>query len=100
MKPTLVRDGKEGARLTVYVQPKSAQTQCVGRYSDALKIRVAAPPVDGAANDELIRFLAGELSIPPSAIHIESGVARRHKRLLLKGVRAQQIETYLMRNGW
>jgi uncharacterized protein (TIGR00251 family) len=100
MKPALVRDGKDGTRLTVYVQPKSAHTQCAGRRGDALKIRVAAPPVDGAANEELIRFLAGELSIPPSAIHIESGVAGRHKRLLLKGVSAQQIEAYLTRNGW
>jgi uncharacterized protein len=56
-----------------------------------LKIRVAAPPVDGAANDELIRFLARSLSIPSTSLQIYSGASGRHKRVLVKGATAQFV---------
>jgi uncharacterized protein len=100
MNSPIVQDSKDGAVLTVHVQPKASRTECVGRYGDALKIRVATPPVDGAANEELTRFLAGELSIPPTAVRIEAGSGGRHKRILLKGVRAQDVRAYLSRKGW
>lgn len=99
MSSPLVRDSKDGAVLTVHVQPKASRTACVGRYGDALKIRVAAPPVDGAANDELTRFLAGELSVPPTVVHITSGAGGRHKLVLFKGVPASQVEAYLALKG-
>ena len=66
MNSLIVQDTKDGVILTVHVQPKASTTECVGIHGDALKIRVAAPPVDGAANDELIRFVARQLSIPSS----------------------------------
>ncbi|HEU4686522.1 MAG TPA: DUF167 domain-containing protein [Nitrospira sp.] len=100
MTPPIVCDSQDGALLTVHVQPNCPRTQCVGRYGDALKIRVAAPPVDGAANDELIRFLAREFSVPASGIHIEFGTSGRRKCVLLKGVGARHIEAYLAKNGW
>ena len=100
MRPSIVRNSKDGALLTVHVQPKSSRTACMGPYGDALKIRIAAPPVDGAANQELIEFLAAELSVPPASFRIESGAGGRRKLVLVKGVRAEQIEDYLARNGW
>lgn len=100
MSGPIVQDRKDGAVLTVHIQPKASRTECVGRYGDALKIRVAAPPVDGAANEELTRFLAGELSIPPTAVQIESGAGGRNKRVLLKGVRGSDVQAYLSRKGW
>jgi uncharacterized protein (TIGR00251 family) len=87
----IVRDSKEGAVLTVHVQPKAARTACVGIHGEALKIRVAAPPVEGAANRELIRFLARELSLPVAAVHLESGEGSRHKRVRLEGTTADQV---------
>lgn len=99
MTPRIVRDSKDGAVLTVHVQPKASRTECVGIHGEALKIRVAAPPIGGAANEELVRFLARELSVPSSAIRIESGAGGRHKRVALKGVTAEAVSARLILKG-
>ena len=91
MHALIVQDTKAGAVLTVHIQPKASTTECVGFHGDAIKIRVAAPPVDGAANDELIRFLARQLSIPAASVQIQSGANGRHKRVLVKGATAQLV---------
>jgi uncharacterized protein (TIGR00251 family) len=91
MNALIVQDTKAGAVLSVYIQPRASTTEYVGIHGDAIKIRVAAPPVDGAANDELIRFLAGQLSIPTSSVRIHSGASGRHKRVLVKGITAQLV---------
>jgi uncharacterized protein (TIGR00251 family) len=82
--------------LTVHVQPKASKTACIGIHGEALKIRIAAPPVEGAANRELIRFLADELSLPMAAVRIESGEGSRHKRVRLEGTTAVHVMTRLM----
>lgn len=91
MNALIVQDTKAGAVLSVHVQPKASASECVGFHGDAIKIRVAAPPVDGAANNELIRFLARELSIPATSVQIQSGASGRHKRVLVKGATAQLV---------
>lgn len=91
MNSLIVQDTKAGAVLTVHIQPKASTTECVGVHGDAIKIRVAAPPVDGAANDELIRFLARRLSTPLTSVQIQSGASGRHKRVLVKGATAQLV---------
>jgi uncharacterized protein (TIGR00251 family) len=91
MNSLIVQDTKDGAILTVHLQPRASTTEYVGIHGDAIKIRVAAPPVDGAANDELIRFLARQLSIPTASVRIHSGASGRHKRVLVKGVAAELV---------
>jgi uncharacterized protein len=91
MNLPIVQDTKDGAILTVHIQPRASTTECVGIHNDAIKIRVAAPPVDGAANDALIRFLANRFSIPYTSVRIHSGAGGRHKRVLLKGTAAQLV---------
>ena len=91
MHVPIVQDTKDGAILTVHIQPKASITECVGIYGDAIKIRVAAPPIDGAANDELIRFLACRLSIPPASVQIASGARGRHKRVRINGITRQLV---------
>jgi uncharacterized protein (TIGR00251 family) len=91
MNSRIVRDITGGAILTVHVQPKASTTECVGIYGDALKIRVAAPPVDSAANDELILLLARQLSIPTASVQIHSGAGGRHKRVFVKGITAELV---------
>jgi uncharacterized protein (TIGR00251 family) len=103
MNSLIVQATKDGAILTVHIQPKASTTECVGIHGDAIKIRVAAPPVDGAANDELIRFLARRLSLPSTSVQIHSGAGGRHKRVLIKGATAQLVMTRLGlggRKGW
>jgi hypothetical protein len=91
MNSLIVQDTKDGVILTVHTQPKASITECVGIHGDAIKIRVAAPPVDGAANQELIRFLARRFSIPSTSVQIHSGAGGRHKRVLVKGATAQLV---------
>ena len=95
----IIRDSEDGAILTVHVQPKATRSVCVGIYGDALKIRVAASPVAGAANRELLRFLAGALSLPTASVRIESGESSRHKRVQLKGMTAAGVMSRLMPQG-
>jgi len=99
MNSLIVQDTKDGTILSVHIQPKASTTECVGIHGDALKIRVAAPPVDGAANDELIRFLAQTVSLPLAAVCIESGASGRHKRVRLRGVMAERVIARLMQKG-
>jgi uncharacterized protein (TIGR00251 family) len=92
-----VKDWQGGILLTVFVQPKASRTAWVGLHGDAVKIRIAASPVDGAANRELIRFLAEELSMPMSAIDIHSGACGRHKRVWVRGTTAVDVTAHLIR---
>ena len=74
------------ARLVVHVVPRAATTAVAGRHGDAIKIRIAAPPVDGAANEELIRFLAVRLGIPRNRITITAGSSGRRKTVSIHGM--------------
>lgn len=87
---------KEGVSLAVYVQPKASRTECIGFYGDALKIRIAAPPVDGAANDELIRFLADRCVVHQAGISIQTGANSRLKRVKVKGVTVEWVLARLL----
>ena len=75
----------------LYVQPRASKTEVVGRHGDAIKIRVKAPPVDGAANEELIRFLAKRFKVPRKAVELVSGSSSRHKQIAIEGVTPTQI---------
>jgi hypothetical protein len=66
--------------------PRAAATAVAGRHGDALKIRIAAPPVEGAANQELIRFLAAQLGVSRNAITITSGASSRRKTVIVSGL--------------
>lgn len=65
----------------VYVQPRASRSRICGLHDGELKIQLAAPPVDGAANDECRNFFARLCKVPRSAVSIASGETSRHKRL-------------------
>ena len=77
---------RTGVRLTIHVQPKAARTELAGLYGEALKLRIAAPPVDGAANAAVIAFLADRLRVPRASIRLVTGASGRRKGLEIDGV--------------
>jgi uncharacterized protein (TIGR00251 family) len=77
--------------LDVRVIPRARKTACAGFRDDVLVVRVAAPPVEGAANDALIDFLASALHVPRRAVQILSGDRGRRKRITIDGVTEAQI---------
>ena len=79
------------ARLIVQVQPRAKRSEVAGRYGDAVKIRLAAPPVDGAANEELVRFIAELLNVPRSSVRISAGLTARRKTVEIDGVTPEAV---------
>jgi uncharacterized protein len=75
----------ESILLKVYLQPKSSKNEVVGPYRDGIKVKVTAPPVEGKANEALIRFLAKGFGISPSCIEIIKGLHSREKTLRISG---------------
>jgi hypothetical protein len=76
------------AVVIVHVVPRARETAVVGLHGEAIKIRVAAPPADGAANAELIRFLAARFDVPRSAVTIVRGATGRRKTIAVEGITA------------
>ena len=74
------------ARITVHVVPRAKSTEVAGRHGDAIRIRLAAPPVDGAANAELGRFLAEQLGVARGAVTIVRGTTGRRKTVSVAGI--------------
>ena len=72
--------------VDVHVQPGSGRTAVVGRHGAALKLRVAAPPADGRANDATCALLARTLGVKDAAVSLVSGAASRTKRIRIDGV--------------
>ena len=75
----------------LHVQPRAKRTELAGRHGDAIKVRLAAPPVDGAANDELVRFLAERLGVRRGAVRIAAGAASRRKTVEIDGLAEADI---------
>jgi len=73
----------EGVILDLYVQPNAKVTEATGEHDGALKIRLHAPPVDGRANEALLVWLAGRLSLTRRQIILKSGQSSRRKRIQL-----------------
>ncbi len=78
-------------RLKVRVQPRASRTEIAGQHGDALKIRLAAPPVEGAANEELVAFLARRLRVPKSSVSIIKGIRARDKVVEVVGVEEEKV---------
>jgi uncharacterized protein (TIGR00251 family) len=83
------------ARLTLRVSPGAARSIVVGRHGSGWKVRVAAPPEEGKANDALVRLLADTLALPRRDVRIISGQASRDKTVALVGIGPEEIERRL-----
>lgn len=80
-----------GVRFEVRVQPRASRNEVAGIYGTALKIRLSAPPVEGAANDALVEYLAELLGVPRRKVTIISGLSSRQKTVQADGVDAGRV---------
>lgn len=75
--------------LTLHVQPGAKRSEIAGLYGGALKIKLAAPPIEGRANEALLKYLAGIFEVPPRNVELHHGSQSRHKVVAITG---SQIE--------
>ena len=87
--------GSPRARITLKVQPRAKLTRVAGKMENAYRLQLAAPPVDGKANDECIAFLAKVAGVPKSRVRIVSGLTSRMKIVEIDGVAQAEMETRL-----
>lgn len=85
----------DSVRINVYVQPRASKTVVAGMHDGCIKIRLAAPPVDGAANAALVEFVAEQLGIAKSRVRITAGLTSRRKTIEVDGVTAEQLRIAL-----
>ena len=83
--------------FNVKVVPRASRTEIVGEQNGALRVRIAAPPVDGAANDELIRALAKYFEVKRNAVTIVSGHTGRTKKISIEGVDSDRLQSTMRR---
>lgn len=86
---------EDAITFTVRAQPRATKSAIAGEVEGHLKIKLAAPPVEGAANEELTRFLAKLFAVPRRAITLLSGATAKTKILQINGLTPQQFETIL-----
>ena len=82
-------------RIEVHVQPRASKTELTGLHDGRLKIRLAAPPVDGAANAALVEFIADKLGIAKSRVRVVAGATSRRKVVEVEGVTERDVSERL-----
>ena len=96
MPEDFVRPSKDGALLRLRVSPGSKRSSVNGLYGEAaIRLCVAAPPVDGKANAEVEKFLSKLLGVPKGDVCVIGGASGRDKTVLVRGARAEQVRIHL-----
>jgi len=91
----MIRATPDGVVIAVRVIPRAAKSGVAGTRGDALVVRLHAPPVEGAANTELIRVIAAALGVPARAVAIVAGEHARQKRVSVSGIDATRASAIL-----
>ena len=92
---TIKRKQDESITFNVRVVPRSSRSEIVGEIDGVMKVKLTSPPVEGAANSELIKLIAGKLGVSRSAVEIIGGDTSKTKRLKVTGVTAEQVRSLL-----
>jgi len=97
----MIAFSQKDGRLTfnVRVVPRASQSEIVGKHEGALRVRIAAPPVDGAANDELVRLLARAFKVSRTAVAITAGQTSRLKRVAISGTEPDMLLRLVKKSG-
>lgn len=96
MREFKITKAEEGAAFAVHVVPKSVKNEVVGKHGDALKVRLIATSVSGAANDTLVNFLAQKLGIEKDKIEVVAGLASAEKMVIVVGLTPTEAENRLL----
>lgn len=94
MQAVEILENPQGIRLRIFLQPKASRDQIVGLHDNELKIAITAPPVDGAANAHLLKYLSKLFKAPKSSIVLEKGELQRHKQIWIPD--PKQIPTEIL----
>lgn len=90
---------RDGIVFKVHVVPRASRNEIVGEHNGALRIRIAAAPVDGAANEELVRMLARALGVPRSAVEITAGHSGKLKTVRVTGLESAALTNLCAPHG-
>jgi uncharacterized protein len=90
-----VKEAADSVTLSLRIQPRASKNEIIAMEGGGLKIRLTAPPVDGAANDALVRFLAETFAVSRSQVEIASGHASRDKIVRINGVSEADVKRIL-----
>jgi uncharacterized protein (TIGR00251 family) len=88
-----LRESKKGLTFDIQVIPHASRAEMVGVQDGVLKIKVTAPPMEGAANEACIKLLASELGLKKSHMEISSGAKSRKKTVMVKDISKAELET-------
>jgi uncharacterized protein len=97
--PAFMRKTAEGTTVEVHVQPRASKNELAGIHEDTLKVRLTAPPVEGEANKECLKFLAKVFAVPKSHMEIVHGQKSRRKTILIRGVAPESLQKILKQVG-
>ena len=90
-----IKETAANVAFLVQVVPRSSQCKLVGFQGDLLKIKITAPPVDGRANEECIRFLADLFKVKKDQVHITGGLKAKKKAIAINGLTKKEVEAVL-----
>jgi len=96
-KTPFLEANKKGTYLRLRIQPGSSKKSICGLHGEALKVKLFAPPVEGAANKALIVFLSKALGIKKSAMSLTSGERSKDKRVFIEGVMIEEMEEIFLK---
>jgi uncharacterized protein (TIGR00251 family) len=88
----LLRESKKGLTFDIQVIPHASRAEIAGVQEGAFKVKVAAPPVEGAANEACIKLLADKLGLKKSQIKISSGAKSRKKTVMIKDISKEELQ--------
>lgn len=89
--PAWIREVADGVEITLHIQPGAKKAGVTGEHDGALKLRIAAPPVDGKANAAVTAFIAERCGVARRLVSIVAGELSRHKRVRIEGVGAALV---------
>jgi uncharacterized protein (TIGR00251 family) len=90
-----IKNSSDGITFTLRVVPRSSRCEITGIQNEALKLKITAPPVEGKANEECIRFLSDKLGIKRNRITIKAGHKSKNKTIAISGITKEDLESII-----